>query len=46
MTVKQKDAKTLEKFKAKLQENARKIGGIFVHYEAESGTWLMKVDHF
>lgn len=46
MMVKQKDAKSLDKFKAKLKENAGKIGGVFVHYEPESGTWLMKVDHF
>ena len=46
MNVKQKDVKTVEKFKAKLAEHAKKIGGVFVHYEVESGTWLMKIDHF
>lgn len=46
MTVKQTDHKSVEKFKMKLVDNAAKIGGVFVHYEVESGTWLMKVDHF
>ena len=46
VTVKQKDAKSVEKFRAKLRENASKIGGVFVHYELDTGTWLMKVDHF
>ena len=46
VTVKQKDAKAVEKFRAKLKENAGKIGGVFVHYDLDSGTWLMKVDHF
>lgn len=44
--MKQKDAKAIERFKVKLKENAARIGGVFVHYEPESGTWLMKVDHF
>ena len=46
MYLKQKDAKTVERFWAKLADHAKKIGGVFVHYEVESGSWLMKVDHF
>ena len=46
MNVKQKDAKSVEKFKAKLSEHAKKIGGVFVHYDTETGTWLMKVNGF
>ena len=44
--MKQKDAKTVERFKGKLADHAKMIGGVFVHYEVESGSWLMKVDHF
>lgn len=46
MNVKQKDAKSVEKFKTKLADHAKKIGGVFVHYDVDSATWLMKVDHF
>ena len=46
MSVKQKDVRTVEKFKAKLAEHAKKIGGVFVHYDADTGTWLMKVNGF
>ena len=46
MRVRQKDDKSVEKFRLKLIERAGKLGGVFIHYEVESGTWLMKVDHF
>lgn len=44
--MKQKDAKSVQKFEAKLADHAKKIGGVFVHYDSASGTWVMKVDHF
>lgn len=46
MTTKQGDKKSVDRFRAKLADHAQKIGGVFVHYEAESGTWLMKVNSF
>lgn len=46
MHVKQKDEKSIAKFRAKLADHARKLGGVFVHYDADAGTWIMKVDHF
>lgn len=46
MAVKSKDAATVTKFSAKLVEHAAKIGGVFVHYDPESATWIMKVNHF
>lgn len=44
--MKTKDAKTVEKFRSKLSEHAQKLGGVFVHYDVDTGTWLMKIDHF
>lgn len=38
------DAAAVAKFRAKLEAHAAKIGAVFVHYEAASGTWVMKVD--
>ncbi len=47
MHVKQQDdAKAVERFRGKLRDHAAKIGGVFIHYEVESGTWVMKCDHF
>ena len=47
MIVKQKgDAKAVAKFRQKLIDHAAKIGAVFVHYEAETGIWMMKVDSF
>ena len=47
MIVKQKgDAKALAKFRQKLIDHAAKIGAVFVHYDAEIGTWMMKVESF
>jgi hypothetical protein len=46
MHVKQKDAKSLARFRAKLVDHAARMGGIFVHYDPDAGNWLMKVDHF
>lgn len=40
------DAKAVAAFRAKLEAHAAKIGAVFVHYEAESGNWVMKVDGF
>ena len=33
-------------FRGKLEAHAAKIGAVFVHYEADSGTWVMKVNGF
>ena len=46
MHVKQKDEASVAKFVAKLRDHAAKIGGIFVHFDVDAGTWLMKVDCF
>ena len=46
MTVKNRDNATVAKFRAKLSDHAAKIGGVFVHYDPETATWIMKVDHF
>ena len=46
MHVKQKDAKSVSRFRAKLVEHAARLGGVFVHYDADAGTWIVKVDHF
>ena len=46
MTVKNKDAATIAKFCAKLGDHATRVGGVFVHYDPDSATWIMKVDHF
>lgn len=46
MAVKNKDAATVAKFSAKLSDHAAKIGGVFVHYDPDSATWVMKVNHF
>lgn len=40
------DASAVKKFRAKLQAHAAKVGAVFVHYDGESGTWIMKVDGF
>ena len=44
--VKKKDAASVKKFSGKLHDHASNIGGVFVHYDADSGIWMMKVDHF
>ncbi len=46
MLVKQKDERSVAKFTAKLADHARKLDGVFVHYDADAGNWIMKVDHF
>lgn len=46
MLVKQKDERSIAKFTAKLADHARKLGGVFVHYDAEAGNWIMKFDNF
>lgn len=46
MHVKQNDAKSVARFRAKLTDHAAKLGGVFVHYDASAGKWLMKVDQF
>ena len=46
MHVKQKDAKSIGRFKAKLADHAARLGGVFVHYDADAGIWIVKVDHF
>ena len=46
MMVKQKDAASVAKFRLKLVALANKIGAIFVHFDEDSGTWIMKVDGF
>ena len=46
MLVKQKSESSVAKFRAKLVEHAAKLGGVFVHYDADTGNWIMKVDHF
>ena len=46
MQPKQKDARSIARFKAKLMDHAAKLGGVFVHYDAAVGNWLMKVDRF
>ena len=40
------DAGSVTAFRGKLEAHAAKIGAVFVHYEADSGTWVMKVDGF
>ncbi|CAL8465609.1 g5145 [Coccomyxa elongata] len=46
MHVKQKSDNSIAKFRAKLMDHAAKLGGVFVHYDADTGNWIMKVDHF
>lgn len=46
MLVKQQDAASVTKFQAKLQGHAKKMGGTFVHYSAQDGVWILKVEHF
>ena len=47
MVVKQRDnVKAVAKFRQKLVDHAAKIGAVFVHYDADTGTWIMKVDEF
>ena len=46
MLVKQQDAASVTKFLAKLQGHAKKMGGTFVHYNAQDGVWIPKVEHF
>jgi hypothetical protein len=46
MHVKQSDEKSIANFAKKLAAHAQKIGGVFVHYDASQGNWIMKVDHF
>ena len=47
MVVKSRDdAGAVAVFREKLEAHASKIGAVFVHYEADSGTWVMKVDGF
>lgn len=46
MLVKQQDAASVAKFQAKLQGHAKKMGGIFVHYNVQDGVWMLKVEHF
>jgi Nucleoporin autopeptidase len=40
------DAGAVAAFRGKLEAHAAKIGAVFVHYETDSGTWVMKVDGF
>ena len=44
--MKQKSDSSVVKFKAKLVDHAAKLGGVFVHYDAGTGNWILKVDHF
>ncbi len=46
MYTKQKDPKSLDRFAAKLQDHSNRAGGVFVHYDADLGIWMMKVNHF
>lgn len=47
MVVKSRDdAGAVAAFRGKLEAHAAKIGAVFVHYESDSGTWVMKVDGF
>ena len=46
MVVKQQGANSVAKFLAKLQGHAKKMGGTFVHYNAQDGVWILKVEHF
>jgi Nucleoporin autopeptidase len=47
MVVKSRDdAGAVAAFRGKLEAHAAKIGAVFVHYKADSGTWVMKVDGF
>ncbi|BDA51457.1 probable inactive phenolphthiocerol synthesis polyketide s at N-terminal half [Coccomyxa sp. Obi] len=46
MLVKQKSESSVAKFRTKLVDHAAKLGGVFVHYDADTGNWIMKVDHF
>ena len=32
------------RFRQKLLEHAARIGAVFVHYDADVGDWIMKVD--
>ncbi len=34
------------RFRQKLVDHAAKIGAVFVHYDADAGDWIMKVDGF
>lgn len=40
------DAAAVAGFRGKLQAHAAKVGAVFVHYEVDTGTWVMKVDGF
>ncbi len=46
MLVKQQDPESMARFQAKLQAHAKKMGGTFVHYTAQDGVWILKVEHF
>ena len=46
MLVKQQDPGSVTKFQAKLQGHAKKMGGTFVHYNAQDGVWILKVERF
>ena len=46
MLVKQQDPGSVAKFQAKLQGHAKKMDGTFVHYNAQDGVWILKVEHF
>ena len=46
MAIKKRDAATVAKFKEKLAEKAAAINGVFMHYELDTGVWIMKVNHF
>ena len=36
----------MAKFKEKLADKAAAINGVFMHYELDSGVWIMKVNSF
>ena len=40
------DAEAVAAFRLKLEAHAVQIGAVFVHCEADCGTWVMKVDGF
>lgn len=38
------DRRSVEAFRGRLHDAAARLGGVFVHYDADAGVWLLKLD--
>jgi hypothetical protein len=47
MAVRQRhDRRTVDAFRGTLLETSARLGGVFVHYDADEGVWMLKLDRW